>query len=906
MSAIDLPISIDAPALLRDLEIQRCERSLAYFIKAAWHVLEPSAPYVDNWHIHMICLPHNALIETEDGPKEIGDIVECGYQGRILSYNHDSKKVEWRPIKTRMKNPPSCGLVRFTTESGYALTATSNHPVFVAGKGYVDAGLLNNGESVVTLRSLRDGVHGLPVGKSSMVQSSMLLRLQESFDASAKESSLQKMRKAFLSRIVTPAWRLLQYAVLGRFQGYRHQLHMPGLRRQESLGQQALSSMLSQGNGNGDNFALRQLWGAASHHPGKMEIFQPEARSLLLIQMLRRVFPGGEELGIHRRKGKTGLPRRVSENAKGGSGKRRPYVLRLWDETKVRFGRSPHRPRRDEQYDRESGGSVPYVSQRSEGDAGTIYRTVQSTISEVAPSVLLPSYVYNIEVEGNNNYFANGVLVHNCEHLEAIESGVEVNGRPYNRLLINLPPGGMKSLLLNVFLPSWIWGPRNKPHTRFLCAAHKIENLSARDAYKMRTLVTSDWYQSRWGDRVRIAADQRAKLNFANESTGFRIATAIGSLTGIRADYVLIDDPHSVESASSEVTMQSEVTNFLEAIPTRLNDPIKSVIIVLMQRLNESDISGVILDELNKKTPGLWDHVMLPMRFDPRRAGPTLLGTQDPREDEGELFFPDRFPLHVVERDEASLGPYGTASQFQQSPAPRGGGILKRDWWQLWEDNNFPPFDFVCASLDTAYTTKEENDYSAMTVWGVFSQAPSVKQSPRGMVYHPGDEIDYRPYAETAPKVLMVYAWQKRLEFPDLVQEVNKVCKKFSVDMLLIESKAAGISLSQELRRVVGHESYGVRLIDPGKQDKIARAYSIQHLFSEGIIYAPEKAWAEDVILQAETFPKGKHDDAVDTVTQALRFLRDTGMLTRAPERIAEAEDSMRQITRNHQPLYQA
>ena len=99
-----------------------------------------------------------------------------------------------------------------------------------------------------------------------------------------------------------------------------------------------------------------------------------------------------------------------------------------------------------------------------------------------------------------------------CEHLEAIDAGVEVNGRPYNRLLVNIPPGGMKSLLLNVFFPAWVWGPKNKAHTRFLCAAHKIENLSARDAYKMRTLVTSDWYQDRWGDRVKIAQDQRWKL----------------------------------------------------------------------------------------------------------------------------------------------------------------------------------------------------------------------------------------------------------------------------------------------------------------------------------------------------------------------------------------------------------
>ena len=492
-----------------------------------------------------------------------------------------------------------------------------------------------------------------------------------------------------------------------------------------------------------------------------------------------------------------------------------------------------------------------------------------------------------------------------AEHLEAITDGTEINDKPYNRLLVNIPPGAMKSMLVNVLWPSWEWGPKNLPHLRYLCAAHKIENLSARDAYKMRTLVTSDWYQSRWGDRVKITQDQRAKLNFANEATGFRVATAIGSLTGIRADRVLIDDPHSVESATSEITMQSEVTNFLEAVPTRLNDPIRSAIVVIMQRLHEADISGVIIDEINRKTPGLWDHVMIPMRFDPRRSGPTQLGTEDPREDEGELFFPERFPLEVVKRDEASLGPYGAAAQFQQEPAPRGGGVIKDDWWKLWVEDKYPALDFVLASLDTAYTTKEENDYSAMTIWGVFTTDRKATATQASGRYGALSELDAREYGEQAPQVIMLYAWQKRLEFPDLVAEVIKQCSRFSVDLLLVESKAAGISLAQELRRAVGHESFGVRLIDPKGGDKLARLYSVQHLFSEGIVYAPDKDWAEMVIRQVSTFPKGKHDDLVDTVSQGLRFLRDTGMLTRAPERIAEVTESMRYVGRSSQaPLY--
>jgi hypothetical protein len=184
-----------------------------------------------------------------------------------------------------------------------------------------------------------------------------------------------------------------------------------------------------------------------------------------------------------------------------------------------------------------------------------------------------------------------------AEHLEAITDGVEIDGKPYNRLLVNIPPGTMKSLLLNVFWPAWEWGPRNMPHLRYVCAAHKVENLSARDSRRMRVLVSSPWYQERWGDRVSLSRDQNEKLNFNNNAGGFRIATSITSLTGIRGDRVLLDDPHSVDSASSETQRESEVTTFLEAVPSRLNNPITSAIVVIMQRLHEEDVSGVILEK---------------------------------------------------------------------------------------------------------------------------------------------------------------------------------------------------------------------------------------------------------------------------------------------------------------------
>jgi predicted phage terminase large subunit-like protein len=229
------------------------------------------------------------------------------------------------------------------------------------------------------------------------------------------------------------------------------------------------------------------------------------------------------------------------------------------------------------------------------------------------------------------------------------------------------------------------------------------------------------------------------------------------------------------------------------------------------------------------------------------------------------------------------LASSNSAGQLQQRPEPRGGGIIKRDWWQLWDSKEFPPFDFIVASLDAAYTEKQENDYSALTVWGVFRDKNNM------------------------PKIMCMYAWQDRLDINSLVMGkkdpngryavgnenystlgVGPICVKFKVDRLLIENKASGHSVAQEIRRLFGAEKFGVQLVNPGAQDKVARLYSVQHLWSEGIIFAPEKGWADDLLIpQISAFPKGKHDDLVDSASQAIRWLRDNGFALRKEEQDA-------------------
>lgn len=462
-------------------------------------------------------------------------------------------------------------------------------------------------------------------------------------------------------------------------------------------------------------------------------------------------------------------------------------------------------------------------------------------------------------VEPGQPYIHNWHVDLICEHLEAITEGeILPDGTPYNRLLINVPPGMMKSLILNVFWPAWEWGPRNMPHLRYICAAHQ-QNLAVRDSTKMRRLVISDWYQKRWGDRVQLTKDQNMKTKFENTSTGFREAVAAGSITGARGDRVLIDDPHSVEGANSDQMRASTIEWFLEAVPTRLNNPRESAIVVIMQRLHEEDVSGIILN----KNLG-YDHIMLPMMYDPARAAPTKLGIEDPREEEGELLFPARFPQEVVERDSKVMGPYAFAGQMQQSPEPRGGGIIKRDWWQVWEESAYPPMDYVVASLDTAYTTKQENDFSAMTVWGVFtgSTTATIKEQKTFDGDWPTiNSVIEREYEQRNPSVMLMSAWQEKLPLHELVEKVASTCRRMGVDKLLIEDKAAGHSVAQEIQRLYGHEDWMVQLINPGAIDKMARLYSIQHLFAEGMIHAPDRQWADAVINQCATFPRAKHDD---------------------------------------------
>lgn len=504
-----------------------------------------------------------------------------------------------------------------------------------------------------------------------------------------------------------------------------------------------------------------------------------------------------------------------------------------------------------------------------------------------------------------------------CEHLEAITFG------HLTRLLINVPPGFMKSLLTDVLWPAWEWSAMNMPYLRYVAFSYS-SGLTERDNGRFRDLLMSEDFKILYGDRFELRKIGETRVT--NDKTGFKLATSVGGVgTGERGDRVIVDDPHNVKEGESEVVRSETVRWFRESAQNRLNNMSESAIVVIMQRVHEADVSGTILAE----DMG-YEHLMIPMEYDWERHCATEIGWDDPRglDEDGEpllvptengwaprdghaavvlagrqdvLAWPERFPEKIVDRLKVSLGPYAYAGQYRQSPTSRGGSILKREYWQLWEEEKYPAFEFVLASADTAYTEKEENDPTGFTIWGVFR-----------------DRND-------APKVMLIWAWAKHCELHGkpiekrpgeskkafdlrsmptwgLVEWIAYSCRRFRVDKLLIEAKASGLTVAQEMQRLYREDGWSIQLVKP-VGDKVARAHAVEPSFAAGLVYAPDEDWAEKVIAEAEVFPKGKRDDLVDSSTQALQFLRTNGLISHNFEVAAELRDAM-EFRPQSAPLY--
>jgi len=439
------------------------------------------------------------------------------------------------------------------------------------------------------------------------------------------------------------------------------------------------------------------------------------------------------------------------------------------------------------------------------------------------------------------------------EHLEAVTDGEIRN------LLINMPPRHMKSILVSVMWPVWTWIER--PEYRWLFSSY-AGSLSIRDSLKCRRLISSEWFQKRWGHIFKLTGDQNAKTLFENDKYGYRFATSVGaSTTGHGGDTIAVDDPHNALDAQSDAMRETALEWWDQSMSTRLNDPKKGSKVIVMQRLHEKDLSGHVLKQ------GGYEHLCLPAEFE-GSTKITSIGWQDPRSRKGELLCPERFGPDEVADLKKRLGEYGAAGQLQQRPTPAGGGILKVKYIKKWR-GDLPVIDYILQSYDTAYTADTENDPSACTVYGCFTDK------------------------EGKACVLLLDAWAEHYEYPELKPKVigdwsasyggGEGRRGKKPDAIIIEKKASGQSLIQDLRV----SNIPVHAFDPGSRDKKQRAHIVAPLLESGCFYVLEStkrpgeaiSWAQGLIDQMEKFPNDEHDDYVDTFTQALIFLRDAGYI---------------------------
>lgn len=438
-------------------------------------------------------------------------------------------------------------------------------------------------------------------------------------------------------------------------------------------------------------------------------------------------------------------------------------------------------------------------------------------------------------VEPSRAFMDNWSIGAICEHLEAIQT------KELTRLVINVPPGAMKSLSCAVFFPAWSW--TMTPGTKFIFSSY-ADQVARRDSLRCRALYENPWYRARWGAKSQPVDSQWTATKFMNSAGGFRMATTVrGQVTGEHADVQVVDDPlKPLEVTGSLAVSKNALENVLmwwtETMSSRLVDFEKSARIIIMQRLHAGDLAGAMLKEA-----GGYEHLRLPMEYEQRLHCTTSIGFTDPRTEEGELLWPERFSPAAVEQLKHDLGPRGTKAQLQQDPTPSEGTVFMKDWLRFYTESAMPTqFGAMIQSWDATFK-EAGSSYVVGQCWGVAN----------GNYYLLGQV-------------------RKRMSFTDTCTAVKQMTVKWPKSLTkLVEAKANGNAIVDHLKSEIS----GFVLVEP-QGGKEARAQAVEPLFAAGNVYLPDPAWQPWVSAYVEellAFPAGSDDDQVDATTQALVYL---------------------------------
>ncbi|MGH9637054.1 MAG: phage terminase large subunit, partial [Candidatus Angelobacter sp.] len=419
-----------------------------------------------------------------------------------------------------------------------------------------------------------------------------------------------------------------------------------------------------------------------------------------------------------------------------------------------------------------------------------------------------------------------------CEYLTLIRDGEFKNvcGQDFEGIIFNVPPRTMKSLLISVFFPIWVW--TTKPERRFMFVSYS-EKLSTQHSIFRRSIIESEWYQKEWGGVFTLSRDQNVKSHYENSSRGAMFSTGMqATATGMGGDVLIFDDPLNPEQAISQVEREAVNLRFDTTFRSRINDPAKGVKIIIMQRLHDLDLTGHVLARESSR----WRHVSLPAvaEKDTTWNSPSgkLLMTQKP----GDLLWSARLPQSFLDSQRVGMGSWAFNGQYQQTPAPLDGGIIKRQWVRFYRQMP-EKFEFMVQSWDCTFSGGQENDFVAGQVWGRFG----------GKYFM----LPYRMY--------------DRLDFGPTMAAVKACHARFpQAHAVLIEDKANGPAIISELRKEIA----GVVAVNP-EGGKLARAQATAPLWEAGSIELPDPqifgiTWMEDYLHNICTFPKAAHDDDVD------------------------------------------
>lgn len=417
-----------------------------------------------------------------------------------------------------------------------------------------------------------------------------------------------------------------------------------------------------------------------------------------------------------------------------------------------------------------------------------------------------------------------------CEHLEAISRG------QLTRLVINIPPGCMKSLTACVFWPAWVWTFR--PETKWIYASYSMA-LSRRDNLRMRRLIESEWYRTRFGDAFRPLHDNWGTAKFVNDRAGFQLCTSVdGTVTGEHADVQVCDDPIKPQDVS-----KTSLTNCLEwwneTMSSRLVDFEKSARVLIMQRLHVNDLAGEMLRN------GGYEHLCLPMEFESHSVCKTSISFKDPRTKEYELLWPQRCSAESVTEIKRGIGTErGIAAQLQQHPVPHSGAIFKKDVIKFYL---MPPKTLSTITSWDCTFKETGSSYVVGQVWGV--------------------REDHEHY-------VLLDQIRARMSFSETLMAIRNIAHRYPTCCAhLIEEKANGSAIIDMLRDEV--PSLKPVLPEGGKE---ARAHAVEGLWSAGRVLLPDETiapWVNDFIQEVLEFPSSINDDQVDAMTQALTWLRD-------------------------------